>query len=222
MNTYSKQDRRGGFYFIEGKPYISVTKALEVLDKPALRYWFGQEVYRAMLKDPSLDEKTALAAPYKVSDTAKNRGTTVHSIVESWKTTGGVVENEQYKGYADAFRSWIDDNHITLKEHERTVISHKYGYAGTLDLLAGVSGSGKTWLIDIKTGKDIYPEAFLQLSAYKQALAEENVQVDEIAVLLLRENGKYKFEKGEDQLDIFLNTINIWKWKNKELIAKVS
>ena len=220
-NGYTKSDRRGGFYWIDQKPYVSVTKVLEVLDKPALRYWFGKEVYLAMIKDPSLDEKTALAKPYEKSDKAKNRGTTVHSIVESWKTTGGVVENEQYKGYADAFRGWIEDNHVTLKEHERTVVSKEHGYAGTLDLLVGVNGSGKTWVIDIKTGKDIYPEAFLQLSAYKQALLEEGIETDKMAVLLLQENGTYKFAQGENQLAEFLACKQLWMWKNKELLEKV-
>lgn len=224
MNNYTKDNRRGGFYWVEGKPFVSVTKVLDVLDKPPLRYWYGQMVYYAMIKNPSLGEKEALAAPYQVSDVAKNRGTTVHSIVEAWKTTEGHIDTipEAFRGYAQAFYDWTIENHITLKEHERTVISKKHGYAGTLDLLVGVNGSGKTWLIDIKTGKDIYPEAFLQLSAYKQALSEEGIEVDEIAVLLLRENGKYKFEKGEYAIETFLQAKGLWEWRNKELIAKVN
>ena len=46
-NGNNKNLRRGGFYWIDNKPYVSVTKVLEVLDKPALRYWFGKEVYYA-------------------------------------------------------------------------------------------------------------------------------------------------------------------------------
>ena len=44
MRNYSKNDRRGGIYFLDGKPYVSVTKVLEIIDKPALKYWHGEEI----------------------------------------------------------------------------------------------------------------------------------------------------------------------------------
>jgi hypothetical protein len=56
-----ESSRRGGFYWhTDGRPYISVTTVLSVIDKPALRYWFGKEVYRAMVVNPTLGEKEAL------------------------------------------------------------------------------------------------------------------------------------------------------------------
>ena len=113
-----KDMRRGGFYWKSDpkKPYVSVTTTLSVIDKPALRYWFGKEVYYAMVQDPTLGEQEALSAPYKKSDTAKSRGTTVHSIVEAYKHTKEHIETspEAYRGFAKAFYSWVKDNDIEI------------------------------------------------------------------------------------------------------------
>src|SRR3990167_11200386 len=96
--TNKIDQRRGGLYFIDKRPYVSVTNILKILDKPALTYWYGREVYRAFAFDPTLDEKTALAAPYQKRDKAADRGSTVHSIIESYKHT-----KEHIKTIPDSF-----------------------------------------------------------------------------------------------------------------------
>jgi len=216
------KNRRGGFYWVGGEPFVSVTTVLGCIAKPALRWWFGKEVYLAMVKDPTLSQKEALSAPWSSSSKAKSRGSTVHSIVEVYKKSGKILDSipEQFKGYAEAFYSWIEDNHVEVLEHERTVVSKKYGFAGTLDLLVKLNGGGRL-VVDVKTGKAIYPEAFLQLSAYKQALSEEGIEVKDTAVLLLKENGKYAFEKGQVDLDVFLAAKRLWLWLNREMVEKI-
>lgn len=218
--------RRGGFYWQKEPkyPFISVTNVLNIIAKPALQYWFGKEVYWAMVQEPTLEEKAALSAPYAKNTAAKERGTAVHSIIEHWKHTREYIDTipEKYQGYAKAFYNWVKDNDIEILEHERTVWSQKYKFAGTLDLLVKNKQSGKIFVIDGKTGKDIYPEAFLQLSAYKQGLVEEDQFVDYLAVLLLKEDGTYKFGQGEDNLEAFLAAKRLWEWKNPELMEIIN
>ena len=217
-----KNERRAGFYWFDDVPYISVTTALKCIDKPALRYWFGREVYYAMAKDPTLDEKTALSAPYKKKVKAGARGSTVHSIVEAWKKEGTRIDKlpEEYQGYAQAFYNWVDDNKVELKEHEKTVISKTHRYAGTLDLI--VKKNGSTWIIDVKTGKDIYLEAYLQLSAYKHALEEDyGTKIQRMGVLLLKDDGNYKFEESSDNFDVFIAVKKLWEFLNKDICEKV-
>ena len=212
--------RRGEFYWIDNVPYISVTNILKVIAKPALRYWFGGEVYNAMIEDPSLSRKEALAAPWRKTKSAQERGSAVHSLVETWKTTGQVVGlTGPYREYALAFSKWLDATGANIKEHERTVVSKKYGYAGTLDAIVDING--KTLVMDVKTGKDLYPEVHLQLSAYRLALSEQGVETDGTCALLLREDGTFKFEYGTDKSKGFLAALYLFRELNAELLEKV-
>lgn len=218
------KNRRGEFYYVEDKPYISVTKILSVISKPALRYWFGGEVYTALQNNPELSRKEALAAPWKMNKSAKDRGSTVHSIIESWKTIKEVPDvGGAYSGYADAFSKWLSDMKVDdIVEHERTVISDDYGYAGTLDLLVKINGQKLPTLIDIKTGKNLYKEVHFQLSAYECALNENGQKTEGTGALLLNEDGTYKYEVGKDKLKGFVAALELWKEYNSELLEKVN
>jgi len=218
-----EKTRRGAFHWVNGVPYVSVTTALDIMDKPALRYWFGKQIFLAMVANPTLNEQEALAAPYNKSGEAKERGSTVHSIVETYKHTGEYIDSvpDKFKGYAKAFYTWVEDNDIEILEQERLVVSKVHNYAGILDLLVRFRKSGRVYVIDIKTGKDIYPEAYVQLSAYKNALEENGTKADETGVLLLQEDGSHKFGQGYDAFAIFLHCKAIWNWKNKEMVETI-
>jgi hypothetical protein len=214
-----KNDKRGGFYWHNGKPFVSVTKVLEIIDKPALRYWFAREVYWCIVNNPTMNEKEAMQAPWSKSSKAKSRGTTVHSIVESFKTTGDVVTpaSPEFKGYARAFETWVHEYDASIVEHERSVFNQEHRYGGTLDMLAQIGN--QTCIIDVKTGKDIYPEAGLQLSAY---LHTDGMTAKRIGVLLLQPEGLYKFQWMPDNFDVFLHAKALWEWNNHDILAKVN
>lgn len=220
-----KNKRISGVYIINNEAYLSVTTILSVIDKSsALTYWFGGEVYDYIAlkyKEGSFpDRKEALAAPYQTNKKAKDRGTTVHSIVEGWKNMGDVAGIEgPFRGYATAFRDWVSHHNVEVVENERTVISKKYGYAGTLDILARVNG--KLMIVDVKTGKDLYPEVKLQTSAYRQALLENGVDIDGTSALLLQEDGTYKFETHSDKLGAFLAAKTLYTGLNSERLEKI-
>ena len=195
MSNNQKSSKRGGIYWTPEKAYISVTEILKVIDKPNLRYWFGKEVYLAMVKDPSMSQQAALAAPYKKTEAAMSRGTTVHSIVESYKKIGEKIEvAEEFDGYTKAFYKWVEDENPSILVQERTIYSNTHGYAGTLDMLAAINHSELPYVIDVKTGKDIYPESFLQTAAYQQCLTEEGTETMGVGTLLIMENGDYKWQ----------------------------
>lgn len=218
------KNRRGGFYWKDGEPYLSITEILKTIDKPALRYWYGREVYYAMVKNPTLDEKKALAAPYETSEKAKDRGSTIHSIVEAFKSTEKRIESipQHIQPYAFAFYDFLKDHNVELLEQEKSVFSDEYKIAGTLDIYAKIGE--KFMVLDVKTGKDIYQEAGLQLSAYKHMIEHK---IDEIAVLLLetgkdnKPTGKYKFQTMTDDFDAFLACKKLYEYLNKEKLVKV-
>lgn len=219
-----KNLKRGGFYWKEEQPYLSVTEILKVIDKSALRYWFGEQVFLAMVKDPTLSKEVALRAPYEVSTSARSRGTTVHSIIESYKHTKEQLDVvEEFRGYAQAFYKFIEEYKPDILEHERTIFSPTHRYGGTLDVLMRL-GQGKPIVVDIKTGKDIYGEAFLQTAAYHEALKEEGYDLNGTAVLLLQEDGAYKFENRSDckrQFGGFLHAKGLYEALHEDELKKV-
>lgn len=223
-----KSQKRGGFYWKNDVPYISVTEILKIPDKPALRWWFGQQVYRAMVINPSMSEQEAMAAPYQSSKGAMNRGTTVHSIVEAYKHTQEHIDTipENFRGYAKAFYKWVNDYNAVIKNRERSVFSEKHKLAGTLDLEATILNETIPYVIDVKTGKDIYDEAFYQTSAYRQMLIESGEQIKGVAVLLLKEDGEYDFKKRDEEvslaeyLEIFFLYKRAWEIKHRTMLAR--
>ena len=234
----NRAKRRAGFYWEDDQPFVSVTTVLGVIEKPALRYWATKQVYWAMALDPSLSEKEALAAPFRKSKNAMRRGTLVHSMVEAYKHNQEYVDTiaEPIRKYAQAFYNWVTDNSIEVLVQEKSLVSRRYCYAGTFDLLVRFKNSGRVLVVDIKTGRSIYEEVFLQLSAYKHALEENGVfaelKVDPervgMAVCNLqtgeddRPTGNYQFQEGEDVFNQFLAAKYLWEYKNKASLDKIN
>lgn len=238
----TRGERRGGFYWPNGKngkPYLSVTTALGVISKEALQWWSNKQVYWAMVADPGLSEKEALAAPYSKSKKAMFRGTDVHAAVEHYKHTGAYLKGlqEPVKTYIQAFYQWVLDNDIEVIGHERSVLSLKYGYAGTFDLLVRIRNTNRLLIVDIKTGKDVYKDVFLQLSAYRAALDEEGVfeklgvKKEDVGIAVCNlqtgkddlPTGKYQFLEGaEDMLGAFLAAKFLWEMRNEDKIMMIN
>jgi hypothetical protein len=226
MADRGRIELRGDFRWEDDIPHPRVTWIIDdVLAKPALRRWYGKQVYLAMTANPSLSEKEALAAPYQISEKAKDRGATVHSIVEAWRQNQVFLDNvsEPFRGYAKGFYKWVEDHEVDIVEHEREFTCKEYRYSGKVDLLVHLNGAELPIVADVKTGKYIYDEAWLQLSAYRQGLAEDGIETAGIGVILLHDNGSYTFQhQAEDHFTQFLAFKPIWAWKNRTMLAELA
>lgn len=219
--------RRGGFYWQGKTPYLSVTEILKVLDKPSLNYWAKQQIYYAMVKNPSLSEQEAMLSVYETSNKAKSRGTTVHSIVEAYKHTGQQIDTipDDFKGYATAFYKFMNEVKPEIIEQEKTVFIDSIKVAGTLDLYMKIGDN--LHLVDTKTGKNIYKEISLQLSPYAHGMRLEGKKVDTISALLLetgedkKPTGNYIFRPLTEQYDEFLACKKIYEWIYREKLLKI-
>src|SRR5690348_5762134 len=69
--------------------------------------------------------------------------------------------------YMAGFQAFLDDFQPEYKAAEFTVYNREHRYAGTADAMAQIGDT--LWLLDTKTGKDVYGEAALQLAAYRHA-----------------------------------------------------
>ena len=203
MSTNGRHDTvRGRFYEVNGQRLPSVTSILSVLSKPALIAW-SAKVEREMVIAESFEQHNFLMtentevgstkwalmlqerlgkerAHRKVLRQAGEIGSQAHAMIE-WTLRNMMCEKQGPSPSIGekatwAFIQWLKwKDSVKLKPLliEKTVVSHVFGYAGTMDLLAEVNG--ELAVVDWKTGKAIYPEAFLQNAAYRMATLEMNL-----------------------------------------------
>ena len=212
------QKNNDRFYPINGKEYVSVTTVLSVLRKEGLEYWRG---------------KVGNEKADQISNEAKDTGKLVHEILER-HLKGEQIVSESYpipiRKCLSAFRVWEKKNKFKVLKTEQLVWSDKYEYAGTFDALGTLDG--KLTIIDFKTSKQIWPDYGLQLSAYK--FAEEERAKDyatkskiswasaapieqQLIVRLDKETGVLETQEFNDDFEVFLGALKLWKWKNENV-----
>jgi predicted RecB family nuclease len=112
-----------------------------------------------------------------IRDKAANAGTLAHDMIEA-DIQGEFIEvvereDETYmlarRGY-EGYKRWAEQSHLKIIDTEIKLVSEEYRYGGTPDAI-GMLGDVLV-LLDWKTGKRLYPEALLQLAAYRQLLGE--------------------------------------------------
>ena len=96
-------------------------------------------------------------------------GAEVHEAIEAFvlgKPRPPITDPE-IGSHMDRFGDFLRDFQPVFEAAELTVFNRKESYAGTLDAIIRLNGD--RWLMDIKTGKAVYPEVALQLAMYRQA-----------------------------------------------------
>jgi len=125
-------------------------------------------------------------APLRKKGERAEIGSAVHRIIEAHvlgqPIPAELVEDPEMAPYLANFLQFVEDWQVTFEASEMVVGSPEFGYAGTLDyllrspLIASALGATTTatFMGDTKTGgeldvKGVYPEAALQMSAYRKA-----------------------------------------------------
>ena len=124
-----------------------------------------------------------------------------------------------------AWEDWRKQANLVPLAIEQMVWSSKYGYAGTLDLYAELdlpTGGRGRCLIDFKTGKAIYSEASLQISAYAEALIEMGHAERPVHGMVVRlpklesdPHFETKFipqEQITEHQKTFVHVLALWRW----------
>jgi hypothetical protein len=216
--------RRDGYYHVNGEKYPSVTTILQVLNKPALVSWAAKTAAGLVLEDPEKYSTAEAAASgiYSARDSAGSRGTTVHSIAESY-THGRPLKVEQVapslQGFARAVRGFWEITQPKPVLCEACLVSTIHRYAGRTDLIAEMGG--EMVIVDFKTGKGVYAEAALQLSAYRAAdkVWADGQLTDAPAtsaafVVLLGSDGAWSLHKQpEIPIEVFVAAKRLWEWQ---------
>ena len=231
MSSDSKPNipiRREGYYHFNDHRYVSVTTVLQVIDKPALRTWLAKQAARTVLENPEVYNTAEKAIAYISSkrDTAADRGTDVHKIAARFLNME-TTEEDKKSPFFDSIESFFEMAHPKPELVEQVVFSDKWGYAGTVDLVA-IFPDNHRWVVDWKTGKRVYPEHALQVAAYAACesmwtpyaspAAGGTItplpKIEKRAIVLLKTGGIFEFVAidGANDFETFLAVKKLWEW----------
>jgi len=218
--------RRGFYYFdnpikeLEGEIVLpSVTAILGVIAKPALIHWASRTAADIALDNPSLSLEEVSGRFNGVKKQAAEKGKRIHTM---FQTIIDLDDQETFlkhcdkddKLYAEPIFDFINEYKFEHQFGERIVRSFKFGYAGTCD--EGGLVNGKLSILDLKTGKNTYPEHRLQLEAYKEALIEEGFKVKKTYILHVPGDGTFTLEETKDDFTVFLHLKKVYEWTKKK------
>lgn len=191
-----------------GKKVPGTTTILSVLNKPALMHWAWD------LGMNGIDYRT-----YR--DTTARIGTLAHHLVQC-DMTGETpdmseyspLEIDQAENSLLSYYEWRKGKNIIAIENELPLVSEKFEYGGTIDILAEIDG--ELWLIDVKTGKAIYTEMLHQLAAYRQLLNENGYDVQKAKILRIGRDETEGFEERtitdfSKHWELFYHCLQIYK-----------
>lgn len=211
---FADTDASGSRYYVldTGERFISVTTVLSYIAKPYLVPWAAKLAAEAALDNP---ERVFAAAETPscntrgedacglcracvaawladrhnaVRDDAGVRGTKLHEAAEHREKfgPGGTVDDDAAP-FFEAYVNWADRAKPEILAAEMTVVSRKWGMAGTLDNLMRFGADselpkalehlrGKVLLVDKKTSKNIDYTHGWQVNGY--SLCETAVMAD--------------------------------------------
>ncbi|MEU5155615.1 hypothetical protein [Glycomyces sp. NPDC021274] len=220
---FADTDAAGSRYYVlnTGERFISVTTVLSYIAKPHLTGWAARLAAEAALDNaervfiaadtPSCNTKgdnacglcrdcvtTWLADRHNVyRDAAGDRGSKLHEAAEHREKfgPGGTVDDDA-KPFFDAYVDWADRAQPEIIAAEMTVVSRKWGHAGTLDNLMRFGDDSvlpktlehlrhKVLLVDKKTSKSIDRTHAWQINGYslcETAVLEDGSEIPTPAV----------------------------------------
>ena len=223
-------------YFLDGKPMTGVTTILKVISKgDGLIQWAANMacdfIDRARQSEKfTIDDlpeilKEARFAHRKKKEEAGSAGIDIHKDIEDIiklaidKYNGYPPVSDYPLGQVKQFTDWAIENKIKFLASEKRVYNddESLWYAGTADFTAEIKG--KRFVGDIKTGNQIYPEAFYQMAAYRAAL--ERMGEDKFGgsvVVNLNKKGELKVEYSyfyQEDFDTFKAALTIYRRQQK-------
>lgn len=208
INSQTDADGRVYVWPPTGEQFTSVTTILSVLSKPFLVKWAAKEAAQCAVANLALINEMCKCGRYtdaidyiknastRLTEESSDIGTKAHAWIEA-RINGVSGPPGGTPPHVKHFESWCLVNKPEFILCESTIYNRTEGYAGTLDFMAQIDG--EPWIVDVKTGKSIYPEVALQLAAYSRGefVGKDNVEshvpkVQKAGVLHIRPNG-YKF-----------------------------
>lgn len=199
-----EEDSDGWRWYTRGdQRFISVTQVLDVASHQRLNAWRTNNSKNKIQK--------TMQATAKI-------GTEIHDLVE--RDLKGQKVDELPELLDVPFQEWKtlkEEKNIKALLTEQTVVSEKYGFAGSLDIF-GTGNFRKPFnVMDLKTGY-YSVKAGWQMAAYRQAFLEQNKyspdEVGMVGIQVHRDGGKvnvFEYEHYDFCLRTFLSCLEVFK-----------
>lgn len=197
-------------YEIDGVQVPGTTTVLSVLAKPALVPWANRLGLQGIDVGKYVDELA-------------DAGTCAHYLIECH--LGGIEPDlSPYSGEQISlarnslakFYEWEEQNKPEVVASELALVSKKYGYGGTIDLIAVIRK--RLEVVDFKTAKALYPEHAHQLAAYVELARENGYPVKRARILRIGRTPDEGYEERQwpvkdlkDNFDLFKHALAIYK-----------
>jgi len=213
---------------VSGEIVPSVTTIMNIIAKPGLIGWSARQAAQYAVSNwCSLSDmpvvyrtKEIAEAHQRTAQAAADKGDLVHDMIDKW-SKGVIMEPPKaIKGQVNQYVNFMMTEKPKFIENEVTVWSRTHGFAGTADWIAELDG--KIVIGDNKTGKRIYPEVGLQLSALRHAdfiIREDGEEVpmppiEDMLVLHIRPRSYKLVRVTDDEANwsSFLAARTIYDW----------
>jgi len=226
-------------YELDGHKLPSVTRLIgDGVPKPNLIDWAARAA--AEWAADNVDEISRLdrAAAIDVIKNAHNRtkqygaakGTDIHRQAQALALGDTVEVPEAIAGYVDAYVAFLSDWSPEVIAVECALVSRRWAYAGTFDLLMGLPdiSAEAPCMVDVKSGgSGVWPETCLQLAAYRHADAYVDADGAEQPMpatgggyaLWLADDGTYELlpvQSGPDLFATFLHVAHVAAFAGRE------
>lgn len=242
-------DEENHVYTLDDKRMWGTTTILSVIAKPALINWsagmavdyidgFVREVaehadWTAMFESKKWDEitKEARVAHTKRKESAGEAGTLVHAELEKLikvaiQLDGRIEEymvRDDMSPQAKEFVQWAIVNKVKFLDSEKRLYSEKLWVAGTADFICTIKN--KLYIGDIKTSSAIYPEHFIQASAYAHMARQMGLyqKFHGVIIVNIPKRGGLKVKENYDlkgNFEAFKGALVLHKFQQAQKIKK--
>ena len=158
-----------------GEAVPSVTTVIAQLAKPKLSGWaarmaaeYATREWESLGELSDYGKKEAIRyAHERERQGSADLGTAVHHAIDCWTKGEPHDHAKDVDPYLNSFTKFLMEKRPRFLRSEVTLWSRAHDYAGTADAI--ISLDDAIWLIDYKTGKNLYPEVGLQLNALSHA-----------------------------------------------------
>jgi hypothetical protein len=248
------RDEPGGFLFdpvehvytLNGKRMYGITNVLKVINKPSLIQWGANTavdvVEKALADMPNFDARLiawpvvlaeARVAHRKKKEEAGALGTDVHAEIEAYinycMELGGQAQplkeglETEVSAQTKLFVGWAIEKNAKFLASEIRLYSETMWVAGTADFVAEIGG--KLFIGDIKTSSAIYPENYIQASAYAHMAVEMGLfkQFDGVIIVNVPKRGGLNVKENyalEGNFEAFRACLTLFKFLEAQVIKK--